>query len=293
MSLSGPSEFFRALYEGCEGVIELRALERRGIAARAFIVPGDPGALRRFLRDHEHGDLYFGVATRKDTSGGDLGNCHHLPALFVDLDFKTTPIDQARAAVGRCALKPSITVRSGGGVHLYWLLREPMDLADEAARAKNLLRRLAGELGGDLGAAEPARILRLPGSSNHKYVPPRLVTLTNLDASSRYNPIDFDSLLPAEPHQDSHEPRFAVPETIAKGARNSILYKLGRSLKARGLSEPEILVTLITANTQRCEPPLGDDEVRALAHQAATQRDRPAFVDPACRRRTFTVEIWP
>ncbi len=81
MSVSGPSEFLRALYDGCVGVIELRALERRDVAARTFIAPGDdPEALRVFLRDQEHDNLYFGVATRKDSSGGDLGNCRHADA---------------------------------------------------------------------------------------------------------------------------------------------------------------------------------------------------------------------
>jgi hypothetical protein len=295
MRVSGPSELFRALYDACEGLIELRALERRGsVSARTFVAPSDhPEALHRFLREHEHDNLYFGVATRRDANAGDLLHCLHLPALFVDIDFKAVPMDQARAAVRRLPLRPSIAVRSGGGVHLYWLLREPMGLPAEAARAKDLLRRLAIDVRGDLGSAEPARILRLPGSWNHKYMPPRHVTLTHLDASSRYNPIDFDSLLPAEQHHEGPERRFAAPETIVEGARNSTLYKLGRSLRARGLTEHEILATLVTVNAHRCQPPLEEEDVRAIARWAATQPDGPAFVDRPFLRRKFTVQVWP
>lgn len=287
-----PGEFLQTLSDRCEGFIELRALPSR---AHTFVRPGDLESVDNFALSHGHENVYLGIATRRDASRGDLLHCLHLPALFVDIDFKAVPKDNAHAAVKRFALRPSIAVRTGGGVHLYWLLREPMDLTAEAARAKDLLRRLAIDLGGDLGSAEPARILRLPGSSNHKYMPPRPVVLTHLDSSLRYNPNDFDSLLPAaEPYRDSRQPGFAVPETIAEGTRNSTLYKLGRSLKARGLSEPEILATLIIVNAQRCQPSsLGDDEVRALAHQAATQHDQPGFVHWTRRRRHFTVEVWP
>lgn len=285
MSAPAPRDFLRALFDGCDGMLELRALPSR---SRTFLRPGDLAAVQAFVRAHIRENVYVGVATRTDARGGDLASCRHLPAFFVDVDFKTTPIDQARAAVQRFALRPSIAVRSGGGVHLYWLLREPMELAGEAVRAKNLLRRLARELGGDLGAAEPARILRLPGSVNHKYTPPRLVTLTHL-ALARYNPIDFDSLLPAEPHDERGESRFAVPATIVAGGRNAMLYQLGRSLKARGLVEAEILATLGKVNTERCQPPMDDDELRAIAHKAATQPDRPAFGRREARR--FSVDV--
>jgi len=154
------------------------------------------------------------------------------------------------------------------------------------------LRRLAGHLGGDLGSAEPAHILRVPGTWNFKYAPPRPVALARLEAEARYNPIDFDSLLPAEPLRESSEPRFEAPEVIVAGARNSTLYKLGRALKSKGLAEPEILAALAAANVGRCRPSLEGREVRAIAHQAATQPDRPAFSDRA-RRRNFTVEVWP
>ena len=68
-------------------------------------------------------------------------------------------------------LEPSIIVRSGGGLHCYWLFREPIELQNESERIKSTLRRLARAVDGDLQAAEPARILRLPGTLNHKYTP--------------------------------------------------------------------------------------------------------------------------
>jgi hypothetical protein len=281
---------FADMYADCAGVIELRALPS---TSREFVQPAETSAaVARFARAHHAENLYFGVALRRWPevglpNRGALIDCVALPGLFVDLDFKAAPVEQAREAVRRFPLKPSAVVRSGGGAHLYWLLREPMELPAEAPRARDLLRRLALHLGGDITSAEPARILRIPGTLNRKYTPPRPVVLAQLDSARRFNPSDFD-FLPGEPEaRGDGASRFALPEQIRAGERNTTLYALARSLKGRSLGEPEIVVTLNEVNRGRCHPPLDEQEVRAIAHHAATQPDRPNF------RHTegFTVEI--
>ncbi len=279
-----------------EGVIELRALPG---ARRTFFRLAAPQPALRFLEQHADRDLYVGIALRaapderEGKRAGALEHCVGLPALFTDIDFKTTSVEQAREALRRFPLKPSAVVHSGGGVHLYWLLRETMELPAEAPRARDLLRRIARRLGGDISAAEPARILRIPGTLNRKYQPPRPVVLAQLDAARRFNPSDFD-FLPAEPADTGNgAPRFALPERIRSGARNTTLYALARSLKGRGRGEREILASLTSVNQERCHPPLDEQELRTLAHHAAAQADRPTFGDPPRRRRHFTVEVWP
>lgn len=56
---------------------------------------------------------------------------------------------------------------------------------------------------------------------------------------------------------------------IQEGARNETLFKLGRSLRARGCDEETILAMLRTYNTTKCIPPLDDSEVGVIAKQAA------------------------
>ncbi len=294
--MSAPAPFLRALFDGGDGMIELRALPS---TSREFVHPAAPAAaVARFVQDHHDQDLYYGVALRRRPQAGQpprgaLIDCVALPVLFTDLDFKVTAPDHAREALRRFPLKPSAVVRSGGGVHLYWLLREPMELPADATTARGLLRRIARQLGGDLSAAEPARILRIPGTLNHKYQPPRPVVLAQLDSARRFNPSDFD-FLPAEPEATGDgPPRFALPDRIRAGSRNATLYALGRSLKSRGLTEREIFAAVAATNGERCEPPLDEAELRAIAHQAATQPDRPAFGDGPGQRRHFTVEVWP
>ena len=275
-----PGEFLYTLYEGCDGFIELRALPSR---ARTFVALGDLETARTFVREQGRDNLYLGVATRKDESGGELENCRHLPALFVDLDFKTTPEPEARAALARCPLAPTAVVRSGGGLHAYWFLREPVSLADDRERelAKALLRRLARYLGADLQAAEPARILRWPGGVNHKYAPPRPVVLESLHADRRVNLADFD-FLPAGP-EGERVGRFHAPERIMGGSRNDTLWREGRSLKARGLAPEAIRAALHAENKSKSEPPLLLDEVDTIARNVVREADRPGFTSEAVR----------
>src|SRR5262249_44481878 len=65
---------------------------------------------------------------------------------------------------------------------------------------------------------------------------------------------------------------------IHEGARNNTLYRLARSLKAKGLSFPAIAAALHAENEARCIPPLPASEVDDIAQHAATQADHPTFV---------------
>lgn len=182
-SLDGTRYFLQWLFRGTEGALETRAIRTKGrtdgkkVECRFWRL-GHLQELGRYCDvTRTHRDLYFGVATRQDATSGELTNCVHLPALFVDIDFKAIDEAEARERLARYPRPPSATIASGGGLHVYWRFPTPIDLRTDAARAKLMLRRLADELGGDLAAAEPARILRLPRTVNHKYDPPRPVTL--------------------------------------------------------------------------------------------------------------------
>lgn len=61
---------------------------------------------------------------------------------------------------------------------------------------------------------------------------------------------------------------------IPAGQRNDTLYRLARSLKLKRLSGKAIEAALLEENAAKCEPPLPDQEVRAIAEHAWTQPDR-------------------
>jgi hypothetical protein len=132
------------------------------------------------------------------------------------------------------------------------------------ALAKELLRGLATALGADLQAAEPARILRLPGTLNYKYDPPREATVETFDASWRYSLKDLAAILPITADAPK-PPAPPITGTIGAGSRNATLASLAGTMRKRGMSVDEITAALLAVNAERCRPPLNPDEVRRIA----------------------------
>jgi len=58
---------------------------------------------------------------------------------------------------------------------------------------------------------------------------------------------------------------------VAEGGRNDFLFRLGRGLRAKGLSEAAILAALLAENAARCLPPLAEHEVQATAASVASK----------------------
>jgi hypothetical protein len=117
-------------------------------------------------------DVYVGCAPRSRRSGTKR-DIARVWVLWAECDGAS-----AAYAAQHYDPEPPVVVRSGSGanVHAYWPLREPIS-PQEAERA-NL--RLAHALGADHACFDVARILRPPGSFNHKHEPPAPVTAMRL-----------------------------------------------------------------------------------------------------------------
>lgn len=84
---------------------------------------------------------------------------------------------------------PSVVVDSGGGIHGYWLLRDPWLLeTDDARLAAELVQRawVQQVIGADASVHDLVRILRIPGTLNFKYDPPRPVQFLACDLDRLY-----------------------------------------------------------------------------------------------------------
>jgi hypothetical protein len=57
-----------------------------------------------------------------------------------------------------------------------------------------------------------------------------------------------------------------VDEIIPEGSRNATLASLAGTMRRRGMTVEEIVDALRSVNQRRCVPPLGDDELRQIAH---------------------------
>lgn len=89
--------------------------------------------------------------------------------------------------------------------------------------------------------------------------------------------------------------RLHLPAAIPSGERNNWLYRLGRSLKARGMGEQAIMAALHAENAARCSPPMETSEVMAIAQHAFAEPDRPQFTKllegPAAEDKPAPIEV--
>lgn len=125
-----------------------------------------------------------------------------LPALWLDVDTsdgvhdaENLPTMKEAGRIVRRVLAPSLIVKSGGGVHCYWRLDEPMNWT--SAEGADLLRRWAALWKGefatrgfdvDSGVSKDAgRILRMAGTLNGKFQEPRAVTIHEQDLLQSYS----------------------------------------------------------------------------------------------------------
>lgn len=185
--------FFETLYKGSAGVTNIRAISPGGKISRDSFHPCDDFSWLSDLLKNQNDNLFFGVATR-DGKGGKKENIVEIPTLWVDIDFKETPQREADERLADFPLEPSAIILSGGGYHIYWLLKEPADFKAIPA-VEDINKRLAAYFGGDLNATDASRILRVPYSLNHKYRPARQVTIQgNIHPERAYTLMDFDFL---------------------------------------------------------------------------------------------------
>jgi hypothetical protein len=91
--------------------------------------------------------------------------------------------------------QPNIIIDSGGGYHAYWLLLEPGVIGVDISRedAQKLQYAWVEMVGGDEGAKDLARVLRIPGTLNTKYDPARTVDIIRYD-TGQIRPYTLDEL---------------------------------------------------------------------------------------------------
>jgi hypothetical protein len=194
--------------EPASSFLELRFREPGAPMRQAFYACDDVAqvAARAAVLAQQH-DTYAACAPRVRRFGG-AEAVERVWMLWADLDG-------ADALERLASFKPwpSIVVRSGSPAcaHAWWVLNRPLT----PAHARVALRRLAHTLGADMAAAEPARILRLPGTVNRKHDPPTRVQCTRLELSS-FHAREIVGELP-DPPERRPEPAAPTPHRPVDG----------------------------------------------------------------------------
>lgn len=214
-------EFLRTLYGAAKGLVEVRCLPSKN-----QLFTTDFEEIPRFVRGRTE-NIYFGVITRSTNRGTKKDVCE-LVALWADVDAKHFGGSKAKArkSIDNFPLAPSLIVRTGGGYHVYWLLDKPIPAKNEH---EIYLKAISVAINGDPACAEIARILRLPGTFNYKYNPPRPVRVVSVN-DRRYRLTQFKSLL------NNLDTPIKPPEShFASSAHNKTEYKFGLSQRILNL----------------------------------------------------------
>ncbi len=151
---------FRAIHDTDRGVA---GLPRRGLLSEVW------PELTAF---NNQGYGVFMVVNALDGQGRELHNVAYARTHFIDLDAVDAPARFAQAC--QWSPVPAFAVSSSANkYHVYWPVAPYLD----NERYTTVQRKLRTLFGGDRSVVDPTRVMRLPGTFNHKYGTPSLVTV--------------------------------------------------------------------------------------------------------------------
>lgn len=169
---------------------------------RPFLNPTEQREHDRIETEYKAAMQVHKAAYRAWVDAGRVGNAPKAPSkedLIFDLDAAKA---RALAHIRTLPKAPSVVVDSGGGFHCYWLLDETFIVTTEADRQHlaELQSRWVQAVGGDQGAKDLARVLRVPGTLNSKpsYNPPKSVTCIEA-AFTLHTLAELEALAPMAP----------------------------------------------------------------------------------------------
>jgi hypothetical protein len=199
---------------------------------------------------------------------------------MTDLDFAQSVVQDAGLP------KPTFVVFSGGGLHFYWMLDEPItDLARWTRIQKGLIRKCkaAGLAQVDEKIHDAPRIMRLPGTINHKNGKVCAIVVANVGVS--YDVAEFpevaesDTLeLPPMPEGSrtledflpSKSTQDFINGKTKPGSRNSACFSAACELIANGIAAPEV-ERLCVQGANRCGLP-AEEAAQAVRSALSKQR---------------------
>jgi hypothetical protein len=231
-----------------ESFLEVRAIADKRVEQRFIPVRDLHGVIAGVTELCDGFDVFMGVAPRTERRGC-ADAAERVWTLQADCDG---PRSVERLRVFRPL--PNIVIDSGteGHRHAYWTLREP--LKPSWARLANL--RLAHALGSDRAVADPARVMRVPGSFNRKHEPPRPVRCLRLELDV-FRAAEVVGHLPDEPSRNrprtirasagGFEKVAAVVRRAPVGNRNNALNWAAWSALAHGGDEDRARAELYDA----------------------------------------------
>ena len=185
-------------------------------------------------------DVYFGVSLTASPCGkherAKAGDVVAVPAIWVDIDCKTgVHASQNLPPDIETALAPVIeigdatyVIATGGGCHVYIVFKEPLDPnegSDVLRRYQGFMQERFAARGWHLdNTADLPRVLRMPGTHNHKNSSKaHAVRVYAAQSGKRYNYEDFD-FLPAVREIQRSDGKRREGGFIAKDSDGTVSY---------------------------------------------------------------------
>lgn len=216
--------FLSQLWAGAQkGIFSLLSKSKSGFCPIFVNISSLMGSVNAFTKKASSEDLYYclGLLNSRPQKGrGTENDVIALPGLWFDIDCmegthnvsELPNRDEALALVRNLNMRPTFIIWSGGGFHVYWLFKKPLyferpedrqSVKELSSQFQNLIICRGREKGWKLdNTSDLCRILRLPGTFNHKKEPVRVEIIE--DTGLRYEQADFDNLLSEDPSQPQH-----------------------------------------------------------------------------------------
>ena len=168
--------FIQRVFPSIQGGIELRAIAPdKGIKERIFTRSMDD--INSFVARNRSQNIYFAPCTRRPGSAtGKKEDVYEMVGLWADMDFKDYGQEPGRAidlakgekvarkVLSEFPIKPSIILKTGGGLQLLWLFHGPERI--DVEKIESRLRGICHQLKSDKAVAQSAAVLRLPFTTN-------------------------------------------------------------------------------------------------------------------------------
>ena len=167
-----------------EESIEIRCFsESRRYLAPRHMVANEEEFVEKVLRlsSEDKFNIFAGVSYRdsrsKSDRKGDKDHCSGASVLWADIDVGNgnhkkecyyPDIEDAMEDLAIFEYRPDLIVDSGGGLHVYWKLEHRAEFPEEIEKIEYLNAHIAERLHGD-SVKDVTRIMRVPGTRNHKY----------------------------------------------------------------------------------------------------------------------------
>jgi len=265
------AQFLSALFLR-EELIELRFIESwlsdnrkrsRVVQPSEWLRPDEfiaaHGDLTAFAR-RERANIYFGVCPRSKVGDADDHSIRTIRCAWCDIDRVTA--EEARRRWNQAGIpRPSIVVRSGSGIHGYWLLQQEPTSQAERLRFGAMLQNFYRSFGGD-HVQNLSRVLRPPGTLNYKDArngrTPLPCSLCVCDPEVRYPLAAFAPWMPKDEREKRPEPAAprshpAVDASSVHAEATTLIRRLDRPCRDRSRRDFAIVCDLLRLGLSRDE----------------------------------------